>query len=290
MEGSSLIDVGGLAKPATVLIEKISEAIGVVAAPWQIKRVAEAEAQAKIIMAKTELGIDELRQRALTRFVQEETKKQQNIESITEKAIPLLSENSTPRKIDNDWMMHFFDKCKIVSDDEMQNMWAKILAGEANSPGKYSKRTIEILSMLNKDEANIFSLVCSFSLEIQEESPHQLQPLIYDYKDKYYADKHLIFGSLIHLANIGLICMAELGSYERTEFPKKILLLYRDEKIQIEFPLENNNKLDVGSVIFTQAGQELSRVCVAEKAVGFLDYLIKTLELKGLRVQKIITQ
>ena len=44
------IDVfGGLSKPATLLIQKISDAIGGFAPPWQRRRLAHAEADAKII-------------------------------------------------------------------------------------------------------------------------------------------------------------------------------------------------------------------------------------------------
>jgi hypothetical protein len=39
---SSLINLGDLAKPASVLIEKISDAIGGGFKPWQTRRVAKA--------------------------------------------------------------------------------------------------------------------------------------------------------------------------------------------------------------------------------------------------------
>ena len=49
---SSLINLGELSKPATVLIEKISEAVGGTFKPYQIVRVAKAEAQADRITGK----------------------------------------------------------------------------------------------------------------------------------------------------------------------------------------------------------------------------------------------
>jgi hypothetical protein len=44
-----LARLGDLAKPATVLIEKISDAVGGVFKPFQIVRVARAEAEASLI-------------------------------------------------------------------------------------------------------------------------------------------------------------------------------------------------------------------------------------------------
>ena len=48
---TSLISLGELTKPATVLIEKIAEAVGGGFRPYQIKRVARAEAEAEKIRA-----------------------------------------------------------------------------------------------------------------------------------------------------------------------------------------------------------------------------------------------
>ena len=40
---NSIVNLGDLSKPATVLIEKISDAIGGIFKPYQIKRIAKAE-------------------------------------------------------------------------------------------------------------------------------------------------------------------------------------------------------------------------------------------------------
>lgn len=60
--GGSLINLGELSKPATVLIEKVSDAVGGIAKPWQIKRVANAEAEAAKIKAIAQLEITDLEQ------------------------------------------------------------------------------------------------------------------------------------------------------------------------------------------------------------------------------------
>ena len=50
-EGNSTVSLGDLAKPATVLIEKVSNAVGVLYEPRRIKKKAEAEAEAEKIKA-----------------------------------------------------------------------------------------------------------------------------------------------------------------------------------------------------------------------------------------------
>jgi hypothetical protein len=89
---TSLVNIGELAKPATILIEKISDAIGGCFKPYQIRRVAQAEAEADKIKATTQIETTELQHRAMHRFFIEEAKKQSNIESITAQALPQLEE------------------------------------------------------------------------------------------------------------------------------------------------------------------------------------------------------
>lgn len=73
--GNSLINLGELSKPATVLIEKVSNAVGGIFRPAQIKRVAQAEAEAENIKALANVEISEIEQRAMQRLVHEEGKK-----------------------------------------------------------------------------------------------------------------------------------------------------------------------------------------------------------------------
>jgi len=156
-DSNSIINLGELSKPANTLIEKISDAIGGIFRPYQIRRIAQAEAEADKVRAISQIEITDLQRRALHRFLVEEGKKQNNIETITQKALPSVSEQATPQNIEDDWITNFFDKCRLISDSEMQNLWAKVLAGEANAPGKYSKRTVNLLAGLDKADAETFA-------------------------------------------------------------------------------------------------------------------------------------
>ena len=109
------------------------------------------------------------------------------MESITEKAIPQLNDSSNPQNMEDDWITNFFDKCRIVSDEEMQLLWAKVLAGEANSPGTYSKRTVNSLGSLDKRDAQLFTNFCSFVMIIKGEPT----PLIYDEQASIYNDQQI---------------------------------------------------------------------------------------------------
>src|SRR5262245_30925164 len=129
-EGSSLIKLDGLAAPVTTLVERISGAVGILYEPRQIRRKAKAEADAALIKAESDIAVDDLKRRAADQAAMEEAQKQLIMESIIHKALPDVAETSKPEDIENDWLLNFFDKCRIISDEEMQTLWARVLAGE----------------------------------------------------------------------------------------------------------------------------------------------------------------
>lgn len=269
-EESILANIGELSKPATVLIEKVSDAIGGICKPWQIKRVATAEADAKLILAKSDIEVTELQQRAMGRFFVEEAQRQANIESITAKSIPQISESANPDEMDNDWIVNFFDKARLVSDFEMQELWSTILAGEANSPQSFSKRIVNIVAELSKSEAKLFQKICRYGWK---RTGADIYPLIYDYKAKIYKAHGIDYSGLRDLASIGLISL-ESSHYRFTKLRKRIVLSYYENRAVIEFDEEQENTLQIGYILLTSIGQELARICNSPPIPGFYDYII----------------
>lgn len=268
-DGTSLINFGDLTKPATTLIEKIADATGVLYEPRRIRNRAKAEAEADIIKAEAQIEITALQKRALTRFVQEEGKKQENIEDITEEAIPLLNENSSPENIEDDWIANFFDKCRITSDKEMQCLWSKVLAGEANQPKSFAKRTVNLLASIDKFDAEIFTTLCGFGFFMGD-----VMPLIYEVSDSIYSKFGINFERLKHLDSIGLISFDSFGGYVRQGSFKVLRLYYYGEPVHIEFNIDGEKSFSVGHVMLTQAGQQLSKICGSKPVEGFLEYVV----------------
>lgn len=269
-DNTSLVNVGELSKPATVLIEKISDAIGGIFQPWQIRRVAEAEADAERIKAAAQIEITKLERRTLQRFIAEEAKKQINIESITAKALPQVEENAQPQNIEDDWITNFFDKCRLISNEEMQILWSKVLAGEANSPGIYSKRTVNFLSSLDRSDAMSFQSLCNFGWFLEN-----VTPLIYDVDAEIYKRQGITFDSLTHLGEIGLLSFNNLSSYGLVGLPKKVRITYHETPIDIEFENESDNQFNVGRIILSKVGRELAPICGSKPIPEFFDYTLE---------------
>ncbi len=265
----NLGNVGDLSKPVDTLVKKIASAVGVLYEPRRIKEKAKAEAEAQKIQALAEIEVDEIRRRALIRFVNEEVRKQSNMEAIIEKAIPDVGDKAKPENVEEDWIANFFDKCRLISDEEMQALWAKILAGEANSPGKFSKKTVNLVAALDKSDTQAFTKLCSYAVMI--EGFRIL--LVYDSKSNIYTDNGIDFFTLSNLEGIGLVKFDTAAGFVRREFGPRGLVVYYDHRIWLELSNKDKSLLKIGFVMLTEPGLQLASVCGAQPVAGFVDYL-----------------
>ncbi len=268
MSDNPLVNFGDLSKPATILIEKISAAVGGIFKPGQIVRVAKAEAEASRIQAESQIQVTDLHRRAMHRFLEEEAKKQLNIEAITQKALPLIEDKSVPQNVADDWITNFFDKSRIVSDGDMQELWSRVLAGEANAPGAFAKRTVNLLADLDKVDAQLFTNLCGFGWQIGD-----VVPLVFDVQGELYNRSGINFNTLAHLESLGLIQFGELTGFQRLKFQKITTVLYYGRPTSLTFPHEKDNALPIGQVLLTRAGQQLAPVCGSTSVEGFYEFV-----------------
>ena len=264
---NSLINLGDLSKPANTLIEKVSNAVGGLFAPYQIKRIAKAEVEAELIKKQSEIEIKDLQRRAMSRWIEEEAHHQKNMEDVTAKALPQLNEEANPDSIEDDWLVNFFAKSRIVSDNEMQGLWSRVLAGEANAPGSYSKRTVNFLSDLDKADAALFTKLCGFVWMIGG-----LTPVVFHDSEEIYNRHGINFGTLQHLDSIGLIQFGGMMSMS-ARLPKRFLVAYRGRTLTLEMPKDADNDLNIGVATLTRIGRELAPICGSKPVEGFWEYV-----------------
>ena len=268
MSDNPLANVGDLGKPFDTLVKKIAKGVGTLYEPRRIRNVAEAEAEASKIKAESEIEITDLHRRAEQRRIEEEAKHQKNMEDITAKAAPHLNKDANPDAIEDDWIANFFDKCRIVSDGEMQSLWSRVLAGEANTPGTYSKRTVNFVSELDKSDANLFTKLCGFGWVIRN-----VVPLVFDVQADIYNRHGINFNTLSHLDTIGLIQFEGLAGFRHLELPKRFAMYYYRKPLSLEMAEDANNELKTGNVLLTKIGQELAQICGSKPIEDFYEYV-----------------
>ena len=152
----------------------------------------------------------------------------------------------------------------------MQLLWANILSGEANKPRTFSKRTVNLMSSLDKNDAMLFKNLCSFAWN--------LGPFIFESDTEIYDKNSINFSSLEHLDSIGLIKFKHMSVYLKTPLPEKIIIRYYGKPLFIKFNKAENNDLRIGRVMFTQIGKELCNIVNADPYPEFFEYTIDQLK------------
>ena len=187
------------------------------------------------------------------------------------RAIPEIKADARPENIDDDWVANFFGKARITSDSQMQLLWSRILAGEANSPGSYSKRTVNVVSELSKEEAGLFSSLCGFYVDFGSVK----DVLVFDLEDHIYASHRIRFDAINRLSEIGLIEYSHLTGFVLKKVkPDRYSASYFGKIIYWEISA-TQDEFDIGKIRLTMIGKELQRICGAKPIDGFLEYVVE---------------
>ena len=132
------------------------------------------EPRVRALPASNDLVIDvdweepePLAKRAHDRLEYQEQKRQLNTENIVRLAAQEGAEDEqvSAEPVEDGWAARFFTSAQDVSNEEMQRLWAKLLAGEVKRPGTFSLRTLEVLRNLSPTEAALFVRGASLSTD-----------------------------------------------------------------------------------------------------------------------------
>lgn len=183
-------------------------------------------------------------------------KEYKNCKEVIDKAKSFLLLKAEPEKVNGDWFVFFFDKVKLISDENIQEMWAKILAGEVNQPGKFSKSLIHTLSVIDDSQARVFCNISRYCM--REKNSENIHPIIFiaTNVDTYKA-LGIDFESLVELENLGLL---QCNFEKEFIFSERKYLVYRNRVIEIYGTQKSKNKIKVGNVLFTKNGQALYKI------------------------------
>ncbi len=201
------------------------------------------------------VSIDE---RAKSRVIHKRTVEQENIEAITNHATKdiLNTKAVSDKEVNKDWIFKFFNLAEQVSEQDMQMIWGKILAGEVKRPNSYSIRTLEILSSLTKDDALIFSKLANFAI-----SDNNIYPIAYIFHKKHMDEFNkkelgLIYSDIMIMEDIGLISTSKSFITYKYEDYNQVEICAGHQKLVIEIR-EKAKEQRFPAKCFTRAGTEL---------------------------------
>ena len=203
------INTDGLAK----LGETICYGIGLAA--FGRKKMANAEAYAAIKQAETETKVEFLKlkgQEEIAKYISaRESSKINNVKSVVEKATShfMEEEKVSNEPVNTDWTNRFFSIVEDISDETLQDIWGRILAGEVKQPNSFSLRTLDLLRNVTKEEAELFVKA-----------------------SKYYVEKNFICTEEFALSLHETLLLGETGFINSEELTK-------------EWNIEPNSKLEI---------------------------------------------
>ncbi|MGK0273502.1 MAG: putative repeat protein (TIGR03899 family) [Cocleimonas sp.] len=92
-------------------------------------------------------------------------RKQKNIETIMEKTFAFCADKSIDKRTDLDWFNHYITLAENVSNKTMQDLWAKILAGELSRHGSYSLKALKVFREMSIVDAKLLAKACSLAVK-----------------------------------------------------------------------------------------------------------------------------
>ena len=210
-------------------------------------------------------------------------KQEKRKRDIVDKARDFLEDNAKPQEITEDWMDFFFEKAKLVSSNEMQLIWAQLLAEEANNPGSISFSLLHSLSIMTFEQAQFFCNISRFALrEYKKDSVNLL--VFYSSNYKAYNNSKIDDKKLKELERLGLIICDFNNEFI---FHNKKIFSIGNRLLTIYGDPNNENKIKAGNAEFTVDGQLLYKI-IDQSFKGYndsiIDFIIKKFKRRGCRV------
>ncbi len=290
METTEIIKA--VSEPAIRLIDAVRQAIGKAYEPRHIRKIADANAyQIKVIgealrdngdlpiVYTKDQGVsadmsdfDSLIKRAEKRLAYQEIQKQENIEEVLDTAYELLQgqESMVEGEISREWMHRFIDSAGDISTEEMQKLWAKVLAGQVINPTSFSLRTLECLKNLEKNEAELFEEICQVVIS------HKFL-----LNDKEFLSKHsIVYDQILQLDESGLLNSSPTSVYNVEVLRNPGILVDFGEYILLG-RAESFQHFTIMSFPLTLAGKELSQVVKKEMSIETIKEICSIAQVKN---------
>ena len=254
---------------------------------------AQAEREARKVLVEQAEG-PQISSEEIERRIQHNLDKRfLNLAAIVLKARLALPDGDVPDvEPDVGWTSAFSEAAQGVSSDEMQDLWARVLAGEVATPGSTGIRTLNTLRNLDTSAAWLFRRLCSIAVYIPMPEGTYL-----DYrapslsKDGAYTSLGaygLSYGKLNDLNEHGLIiaeynswcdyrvCIAGQLPRIRDRSTGALRFTYQGQQWGLLSEGERylNQEFRVNGVALTKVGRELARV-VDQESVPQYDKALK---------------
>lgn len=226
-----------------------------------------------------------LDERTIDRLNYQEGKKQLNIESVTAFAADELrnEQSVTDEPLDEDWKTRFFNIAEDISNEEMQSLWGRILAGEIKQPKSYSLRTLELLKNLSKEEAEVFTKFAQLKINAGGKN------IVYNQDNGVFLESEfgITFSDRLLLTELGLIASENNleFSFIPTENNKQTNILNYGRKGIVLYRNEHVPKQGIEVLVFTKTGVELSALIEQTFNLNYIEKICSSFKHENVKIE-----
>lgn len=194
--------------------------------------------------------------RAEQRWRTDAIREERNIENVLEAASRELpqDESVADENVDDDWITRFFNIAKDISNEEMQYVWGKILAGEIASPKSFSLKTLDVLRNISASDAQVFQRLTSLVVR-------HGQTFFIPSDNELLTKYGLSFSAVLMLDECGLVnSSGTLSLNLRVSKNEEGFIFGTESMIAVQGQNDENVKVSFGIHTLTKAGKELYRI------------------------------
>lgn len=227
---------------------------------------------------------ENLNERTDSRLKFKENKKQLNLENVTAHAAEELKKERvvTDEPLDEDWTTRFFNIAEDISNEDMQTLWGRILAGEIKKPRTYSLRTLDTLKNLSKEEAKVFLRFAKLSIESSEVS------FILNFRgEKLLEEKYgLNFYDGLLLDELGFLSPKDLQYkfFKTGVEPAKLIMKVGNMLVSLKKPA-NEPEQQIQVLAFTKTGRELLKLVSDGPDLDYVQLLASKLRKENIELK-----
>ncbi|MFD2167543.1 TIGR03899 family protein [Thalassotalea euphylliae] len=212
-------------------------------------------------------------------------RRQQNMEKVIEKALHYCSNESISDRADPDWFDSFVELAERVSNPTMQELWAKILAGEVNQPGSFSLKALQAFKNLSLHDAKLFGRACSLAVKDSSKKNIRIisgcyqQPGLLNMLDKgreqhvHLSQFGFSYGEVLTLADHHLLFSQETELYPMNK-GDELGLKYNGLPLVLS---ANKSRCIIQFYKFTPVGAELAKLIADKPDEKFFNHLKSSL-------------
>lgn len=179
-------DIVGLGVLGRELIRAVERGVGNWLEPWQRKRLAKADVeiferwkaalkQVESLPSSVDLSLEG---RTAIRLKSEQVRQQANRERVALAAFEearLRADEHEFRgpsgiRIEDEWLDRFWRLAQDVTNEDLSALWGRILYREVRRPGTISPHTLEVISLLTRNDAEEIKRMASWTCVVQLEN------------------------------------------------------------------------------------------------------------------------